>query len=308
MRSPNCGMIENVSRRFSDEETLDMFERMCLSRYFEFKVAEAFNAGLIKMPIYLSVGQESISAALSVAFNKAVLQETDFKFFPQHRCHDWYLAYGGDPVALKDELLHKPTGCAKGMGGSASIHCPQIGMVGHDGHMGTQAPIAMGSALAKGHKRLVILGDASAEEDWVCGGAVPHAATTNAPVLFICADNGLSILTTVDVRRSWKTTDNAQGYGMPAVEITDDPWLIMHYVKHLRCQLPAYINIHTVRHLWHNGTGKDGPPEWDRFLMVRQELKRLGLEKQSHEIETGVQEYVAALWAHDLKGANKDGN
>lgn len=302
MRSLDYGMIENVSRQFTDEETLDMFLRMCLSRSFEFKVAEAFNAGLIKMPIYLSVGQESISAALSVAFNKAVLQETDFKFFPQHRCHDWYLAYGGDPVALRDELLHRSTGCAKGMGGSASIHSPQIGMVGHDGHMGTQVPIAVGSALATGHKRLAIMGDASVEEDYVIGGAIPYAAHTKAPILFVCVDNNLSILTEVRVRRNWKTADVARSYGMDAVEITDDPWLIMHYVKELRCNLPAFLNIHTVRHLWHNGTGCDGPPEWDRFTMVKQELKRLEFEKQICEIETSIQRYVSSLWARDLGG------
>ena len=31
------------------------------------------------------------------------------------------------------------------MGGSASIHCKEINMFGHDGHMGTQVPIGTGA-------------------------------------------------------------------------------------------------------------------------------------------------------------------
>lgn len=296
-------MIENVSLQFTEEETLLVFERMCLSRFFELEVKKAFDAKLIKIPIYLSVGQESVSAALSVTFSRHALRDTGFEFFPQHRCHDWYLAYGGPPEALRDELLHKKTGCANGMGGSASIHCPEIGMVGHDGHMGTQVPIAVGSALSDGHPRLAIMGDASAEEDYVVGGAEPFAVTKQAPVLFVCVDNNLSILTEVKVRRSWKAERLAESMGMPAIEITDDPWLIMHHVKAFRCQLPAFINIHTVRHLWHNGTGCDGPPEWDRFTLVKKELSKIGLEQKAFTIETSMQEYAAALWAKELEEA-----
>src|SRR5438045_844284 len=106
---------------------LEIFRKMCLIRYFELNVKQAYDEGLIpKIPIYLSVGQESIAATLSVAMPGAAL-------FGQHRGHDIYLAFGGDPRKLIDELLGLPSGCAGGMGGSASIHCPEIRMFGHDG-------------------------------------------------------------------------------------------------------------------------------------------------------------------------------
>ncbi|QQG45446.1 MAG: hypothetical protein HYW89_00715 [Candidatus Sungiibacteriota bacterium] len=295
MRSQDFGQISRLSESFSEDENLEVFRRICFIRYFELKVKEASDKKLIKAPIYLSVGQESVAAALSMVYQQP-------KIFGQHRCHDVYLAYGGDPVALRDELLHRPTGCAGGMGGSASIHSPKIGMVGHDGLLGTQVPIAVGYALGKDSKEkiLSIMGDAALEEDYVMA-ATAFAAFKKAPILFICLDNNLSVLTEVKVRRHWTATDLAKAFKMSAVEITDDPWLIMRHTAELQQNLPALLNIHVVRHLWHNGTGCDGPPEWDRFQMVKEELARIGLKEKSENIEKKTEEEVALIWQPEFK-------
>jgi len=293
MRSKNIGTIKNLSRKFPKETTLHLFKKICLIRYFEFNVKDAYDQKLIKIPIYLSVGQETITSALSIAFPDAYQ-------FGQHRCHDLYLSYGGDIDELIDELLSRPTGCAGGWGGSASIHSPKTGMFGHDGLMGTQVPIATGFALGSNKKTLAIMGDASAEEDYVFG-ALGYAISKKLPVLFVCSDNGLSILTKVNVRRSWKMINVAKGFGMKAVEITDDPWLIMHHVNKLKNQLPAFINIHTSRILWHAGTGNDGPPDWDRFALVKDEMNKLGLAKQAAVIEISTKKFVDELWQKKLK-------
>lgn len=291
MRSKDFGIIEGVSRELSQAETLRVFRKICRARFFEHKVKEAYDQGLMKMPIYLSLGQEAVSSSLAVSYPAEAI-------FAQHRAHDFYLAYGGDICSLIDELLHRPTGCAGGMGGSASIHCPAIGMHGHDGLMGTQIPIAVGYALATGKKTLAVMGDASAEEDYVLA-AFGYAAHKKLPILFVCIDNGLSILTNVAVRRNWKMVDVAASFGMSAVEITDDPWLLMHHVK--RLTFPAFLNVHVSRHLWHAGTGTDGPPEWDRFMLVKEELDRLGLRDESIRVEQDVQTEVHDAWKTQLQ-------
>lgn len=261
-------------------------------RYFELNVKKAFDKGLIKMPVYLSVGQEAVAAALSVAYPGAAI-------FAQHRCHDLYLAYGGNVAELIDELLHRPTGCAKGMGGSASIHSPAISMFGHDGLMGTQVPIAVGHALATNKRTLSVMGDASAEEDYVLG-AMGYAAHKKVPIAFVCMDNGLSILTKVEVRRNWKMTDVAASFGIPAVEIADNPWVIVHHLRKHKDALPVFMNIHVVRHLWHNGTGVDGPPEWDRFALMKAELDALGLHEKIETIESEARETMDRAWDTQL--------
>ena len=266
-----------------------MFRRICLCRNFELNVKKAYDGGFMpKIPIYLSLGQEAITAALSLAFPDAVQ-------FGQHRCHDLYLCYGGSPEKLRDELLGLPTGCAGGMGGSASIHSPETGMFGHDGLMGSQVPIAVGYALGSGKKTLAIMGDASAEEGYVLG-ALGEAASKKAPLLFVCMDNNLSILTSVKIRRNWTMTDEAMAKGMPAFDLPNDPWLIMHYVEQVKNNLPAFLNIRYCREIWHAGTGCDCPPEWNRYELVRIGLATLGYQYEVGDIENKVAHYVDNLW------------
>jgi acetoin:2,6-dichlorophenolindophenol oxidoreductase subunit alpha len=291
-RSPTLGHISNISERFSREWSLAMFRKTCVNHYFELETAKAFDAKLMKMPIYLSLGTEHVPAAIAAVSN-------DFQIFAQHRGHSYYLSFGGDRIRLIDELLHRPTGCAGGMGGSASIHDPSIRMFGHSGLMGDQIPIAVGAALGSGRPTLAVMGDASAEEDYVYG-ALGYAITKKVPLLAICEDNDLSILTRVATRRNWSIDGMARGLGMPAVDITDDPWLIAHYVKQYRNNLPALINIRVCRHRWHAGTGTDGPPEWNRFELIKQELKRLGWEKDASGIEEDASQKVRAEWEQQL--------
>ncbi len=292
-RSAGLGLLPGLSKQFPAEKTLEIFQKTCVNRYFELELAKVYDTGVIKMPIYLSVGSEHVPAVVSAV-------RKNFLIFAQHRCHSYYLSFGGDMRKLIDELLHRRTGCTKGMGGSASIHDPKIGMFGHSGLMGDQVPIAVGAALGSGKPVLAEMGDASAEEDYVAG-ALGYAATKKAPVLFVCEDNDLSILTPVATRRSWQMADLASSFGMPAIDITDDPWLIAHYVKEFLPKLPAFINIRTCRHLWHAGTGKDGEPEWNRFELIKEELRKLGLAAQAEEIENKASEEVRRIWEEQLR-------
>ncbi|MBX9658754.1 MAG: hypothetical protein K2X00_09320 [Nitrospiraceae bacterium] len=292
-RTPTFGLISDVANMFSNDYALKLFAQTCFNRFFEFEVKKAYDRGLMKLPIYLSVGQEHIPAAIASVFSDCLI-------FAQHRAHSVYLSFGGDPRQLIDELLSRPTGCARGMGGSASIHAPQIGMFGHSGLMGDQVPIAVGAALGANKPVLTVMGDASAEEDYIYG-ALGFAVTKKLPVLFVCEDNDLSILTRTPVRRSWTLCGLAQGLGLPAVDITDDPWLIAHHVKELSQRLPALINIRTCRGLWHAGSGCDGPPEWDRFALIKDTMKTLGLEQDALAIESDTERTVQNLWAEQLR-------
>lgn len=295
MRSSDFGTIPGASGEFSREQTLALFRKICLIRNFELNAKAAYDQGAMKIPIYLSLGQEAVAAALAMVYEKPFI-------FGQHRAHDLYLAYGGDPVALIDELLGRPTGCAGGMGGSASIHSPAIRMFGHSGLMGDQIPISVGFALGSGKRTLAVMGDASSEEDYVQAG-MAYAAHKKLPILFVCMDNNLSILTKVEVRRSWKTADVARAYGMEAIEFADDPWTIMRQVKALaEKKLPAFLDIHVVRHLWHAGTGKDSEPEWDRFALVKEEMAKLGLEREAKQIEEETKARVDGLWEKQMAG------
>jgi TPP-dependent pyruvate/acetoin dehydrogenase alpha subunit len=287
-RAADLGAIPGLAGKLPAATSLEIFRQICFNRAFELEVARIYDTGAIKAPVYLSVGQEHIPAAIAAV-------SRNFLIFAQHRAHSYYLSFGGNPGALVDELLHRATGCAGGMGGSASIHAPTIGMFGHSGFMGDQVPIAVGAALGSGRHVLTVMGDASGEEDYVYG-AMGYAATKRLPVLFVCEDNDLSILTPVATRRSWSLVDVARAVGLTAVDITDDPWLIAHHVESMLTELPAFLNVRTCRNLWHAGTGRDGAPEWDRFALITETLERLGLAAEAARIGEEARQRAARIW------------
>ena len=290
MRSSTVGVIQNLPQTFDHGISLEMFKRMCLSRYFDFGLIEAVKEGFVKYPVYLSLGQETTAAAMSLVI-------PEFKIFAQHRCHATYLSFGGNPLKLRDELLGLPSGTSGGRAGSNCIQCHEnnVTMYGHHGLIGENVPLGVGAALGSGMPVVCFFGDGAAEEDYVFS-AMGFAKTHKLAVLFVCEDNNLSILTTVDVRRRWSMTNVAKGLGMPGIDISDDPWTIFAKAQELVNNLHDFMNIYACRANWHVGVGVDGPPEWDRFNMVNTELQKQGLKEQVDKIEDEIQFSMRELW------------
>ena len=92
---------------------LNVFKKASLCRNFELKVFEQVKKKNIKIPVYLSAGQEFISSTLSTICEQKIKP----LLFPQHRCHSIYLSFGGDIKSLIDELLGRKSGCTNGMEG-----------------------------------------------------------------------------------------------------------------------------------------------------------------------------------------------
>lgn len=245
---------------------LEIWRRACLIYHFELAVCKAVDEKRIVAPVYISLGQEFIPAAVSVLCS-------DWPLFAQHRCHGWYLAWGGDMELLIEELI-------SGRCGSASIHIPGK-MYGHDGLMGSQVPIATGYALATGKPVVCVIGDGAAEEDYALA-TYGWAATRKLPILFVVENNGLSILTEVDKRRSWSVSDAAAAMGCDADDVYDEPHQIIFrvrdFVETVRCGIPkpSFIQVNCCRHRWHCGSGVDGKPEWNRRALVAADIGNAG--------------------------------
>ena len=270
---------------------LKVFNRASLCRNFDEVVFKKLQDKTITYPTYLSVGQEYIASSIAqVMEDKGI--EPDI--FIQHRGHATYLSFGGSIVQLIDELLGRKSGCANGMGGSASIHSKEKNIYGHDGLMGSQVPIGVGSCYVSKKPTIVFMGDSSAEEDYVFS-SIGWAATKNIPILFVVEDNNLSILTKKKVRRSWEIDDVAKGFGVDAYNISDDPDDIE---KHLNgvFKKPMLLNIRTIRKYWHAGAGIDDPNVFDRYEHEREQLGEKA--KLLHETNEKV---ITELWQKQLE-------
>lgn len=271
------------------ERLLNIFRKMLNIRNFEKEVINACNNNKINTPVYLSIGQESISSTISELFKPDYI-------LSQHRCHSVYLAFGGDSSRLIDELLGKGSGCCQGKGGSPSIQDNSIGMIGHHGLIGENVPLAVGMALGNPSKKVYcVFGDGASEEDYVFT-SIAFAYTHKLPILFVCEDNNLSILTKKIVRRNWELSDVLKGIGMNSANISDDPSEIADYIEKFKDNLPAFLNIKTCRHNWHVGVGMDGIPKQDCLKMIKEELIKGGYVNEVSKIESINKKDNKELW------------
>ena len=270
---------------------LEIFKKAALCRNFENETYSQIQKKNIKLPVYLSGGQEFIPSTIHSIFES---KNIDTNLFIQHRGHSHYLSKGANVIQLIDELLGKKEGCANGMGGSASIHSKEKNIFGHDGLMGSQVPIAVGHCYETRKPTIVVIGDASAEEDYVLG-ALGWASTKNLPILFIVEDNNLSILTEKKVRRNWEMDDVAKAFKMKGYDISDDPLEIYSILENYNFDYPMLLNINTIRKYWHSGAGTDG----DYFDRYQDEMKKLG--KEAFEIDKFQKENIQKLWQTQLE-------
>jgi TPP-dependent pyruvate/acetoin dehydrogenase alpha subunit len=295
LRRPDLGYIPGLAAEAPREWSLEMYRRYKTVREFELAARKAGQDRDIEIFMYLCVGQEAISVAPSMSLRGSWV-------LGQHRGHGIYLAFGGRPERLVDELLGLPTGSNGGMGGSPPIQDIERRVIGHNGLIGDQVPVACGVAMCvpPGETVVCYFGDGAAEEDYVLA-ALGHAGSRRLPILFICDDNDLSVLTPTSDRRTWQITDVAESFGVRSVDIADDPWLIDHWCRELSGDLPALINIRTCRELWHVGVGQDGPPEWDRWAIVREQMELLQLGREMAVIDDEVEKEVSELWRERLR-------
>jgi TPP-dependent pyruvate/acetoin dehydrogenase alpha subunit len=263
-------MFENLA--FRDEVILGKAYEIL---EIEKKILSLQENNLISIPVYLGIGQEFIAATIGAYF-----ESLKPAIFAQHRAHSYFVAFGGDKNSLIAEILGDvKNGCAKGYGGSVGIYSKKINMFGHTGLMGEQVYLATGWAFATHRPTIVVMGDATIEEDYVAP-SLGFAAMHGLPVIFICEDNGLAVLTPTEKRRKWKSSDLAEACGIESFEINDDPKEMAQIFDNFYFKKPIFINIHTRRKNRHVGAQLEGDPEWDRLLLFESYfVKEYGLDK-----------------------------
>mgnify|MGYP001583176898 CR=1 FL=1 len=248
------------------EDAAFIWRAMCRTHWFDEYLHGKLVDGTVKCFVYLSSGQEAIPAAVACAF-----RDKKVNLFCQHRSHAAYIAFGGDMVKLRDELLGLETGTTRGVGGDPchAMESEQAKMWGHSGLVADHVPIAVGMAFATREWSVCFFGDSAVEED-VFWPAVGFAVTHHLPVLFVEEDNGLSVVTETAKRRSWQGNSVASGFQCWNMALEDDPFALAEIVsKCTQIRGPRYFRVRTCRKYRHVGPGSDGPMKWDRMQMIR---------------------------------------
>lgn len=291
----NYNIIPNAIKEFPKETILSVFRDMCRLRKFEDILRKCIKKNGEKMisRVHLSTGQETVGIALAHIFPEK-------EYFVTHRCVELFIALGVPLELIRDEILCLDSGCSKGKAGSLFSYIKDnISIHSHTGFIGEQIPIATGFALASGKQTICVTGDGGAEEDYALQ-AYGFAATHKLPILFVCNDNDLSIESSIKQRRSWKLADLARTFGMNAIDVTDDPFTLMKIFKDLNNKMPAFINVRVNREYCHSGIEHTRLPKWDRFLIVKDQMIKLGYSKEIAKIEKSALTEMRELWKEYL--------
>lgn len=280
-------------------------------RRVEEEVARVYPSDKIKSPVHLSIGQEAVSVGVCEA-----LKPQDI-VFGTYRSHAAYLAKGGGMNGMIAELYGKSGGCAKGKGGSMHLVDIPRGIMGASAVVGSTIPNAVGYAYAAklAKKDLVVacfFGDGATEEG-VFFESLNFAALKDAPVIFVCENNGYAIHTHVS-RRQKKTNlcDKAREFGLESHQIKDNDTLAIYDAAKAAADAirrgasgPVFLECLTYRWKEHVGPNEDFNLGYRtkaeaQAWMQADELPRLAAlvdaEERRH-IETEAEAEIAAAFA-----------
>ena len=242
---------------FSKKRLLGFYEVMYRTRRFEEEVFEFYKKGLMPGLAHLYLGEEAVAAGVCAA-----LEEDDF-IGSSHRGHGHLVARGAKADRMMAEILGKKDGYSKGKGGSMHIMALDRGILGANGIVGGEIPIATGAAYTakyKGTKQVAVsfFGDAASNEG-TFHESVNIAAAWNLPVIYVIENNLYGISVDIrDVTNTENLADRAAGYGIPGV-VTDGMDVLAVYeaavnaVKRARAgEGPTIIECKTYRWQGHH--------------------------------------------------------
>ncbi len=126
----------------SDEELLELYERMLLIRRFEERAGQLYGLGLIGGFCHLYIGQEAVAVGIQSA-----LQGGKDSVITGYRDHGHMLAYGIDPKVIMAELTGRQAGISHGKGGSMHMFSTDHSFYGGHGIVGAQVPLGAGLGL-----------------------------------------------------------------------------------------------------------------------------------------------------------------
>lgn len=277
-------------------QLLEMHYKMALLRRFEEKSAEEYTRGKIGGFMHLYIGQEAVGVGCITTLRP------DDKILSSYREHGHAIIKGMAPRVVMAELFGKITGCSKGKGGSMHMWSNELGVLGGNGIVAAQMPIAAGVALAIQYQGLdtivaCFFGDGAVDEG-AFHEALNLASIWKLPIVYVCENNQYSM--GMAVEKAWAVDSllpRAAAYNMPGEQV-DGMDVIQVYEAMRRAvewarggQGPMLLEVKTYRFRGHSMTDpayyrtREEEQEWratrDPIGMFERKLLELDLATQA---------------------------
>jgi len=276
---------------------LQAYRLMQRIRIFEELAIRAEKEGLALGAIHPSIGQEAVAAGVC-----GRLRKDDF-LLSTHRGHGHSLAKGADVLGMMRELFAREGGVCGGKGGSMHIADFSVGMLGANGVVAANIPIAAGAAHAiklRGEDRIVacFFGDGAINRGPFLEG-LNWARVFELPVLFICEDNSFAASTrTSSMTAGAGASARAAALDIPSEQLDGNDWIAVDEATRAAVEAirggsgPRMLHCHTYRISGH--TAVDPAPyrpqeeveEWrkaDPLLRLAEVLRGAGVEEAELE-------------------------
>jgi pyruvate dehydrogenase E1 component alpha subunit len=181
------------------DQKLHLLRRILWIRHSEEALAEQYREQEMRTPTHFGIGQEAVAVGVCEA------RAPGDVVYASHRCHNHYLACGGDLYRLAAELYGRVDGCSRGRGGSVHLTALDKGFIISSAILGQTIAVATGSALAfhrtgRNNAAICFFGEATFEEG-VVYESMNYAAIHDLPVLFVCENNIYSTESPPEVRQ-----------------------------------------------------------------------------------------------------------
>ena len=271
-----------------------MLEHMLRIRRFEEAAAQAYGLRKIGGFCHLYNGQEAVAVGSILACDL----KRDY-ILTSYRDHGHALVCGMDPKSAMAELFGKASGCSKGKGGSMHLFDSDNHMLGGNGIVGAQIPVAAGVGFAAAYRKsggvaICYFGDGAIHQGSF-HETMNLMAIWKLPVIMVVENNLYGMGTSVERISSVQDFHiKAEGYGLTG-EAVDGMCPITVYeafkraIKAARAGAPQLLDVKTYRYRGHSMSdpakyrSKDDVAKYkkqDPILMLRNDMEKIDLIDQ----------------------------
>ena len=278
----------------------EVLYRMMLIREMEHKIESLFSQGVLRGTTHCCIGQEAVPAAMSylIDINRDYLCSG-------HRAHGLSMMMTMKPETLLGEIMGKPFGMAKGLGGSQHVYYKNYFTNGITGGMAT---VATGIAFALKQEKtdaisVVDFGDGAMNEGYVME-AFNLAAEMKLPVLYILENNGYAMSTPVETVNPFVFfEDRVKGFALPYTRVEasdfDNLYSVLETaVKKVReTREPQFVEVFTHRFCGHSKSDKRAyiPQERDNYWREHDCIKSVAEQLSEGEVKEAEQSVTAEI-------------
>lgn len=236
---------------------LGLLETMQLIRAFEEKAGQMYGLRKIGGFCHLYSGQEAVAVGAISELDLAL----DY-VLTAYRDHGHALACGMEPRTLMAELFGKVTGSSRGKGGSMHLFDPERHMLGGNGIVGAQIPVATGVALAQSYRgeggvTLCFFGDGAVHQG-AFHESLNDARIWSLPIVYIVENNQWGMgtnwkrVSAVEDFSSMAGAYNMKGRVCDGMDLIDVRRAVGEAVQEARKGEPSLVEARTYRYKGHS--------------------------------------------------------